>query len=98
MLSVLLIAPLFTVGVIFLVGNDALLLVRRISLYSSLFIFNYVVFLFCYFDSTTTAFQLVERMAWVDSMNVNATFAIDSISYFMILLTAFLIPICVLLC
>jgi len=95
MLSILLATPLVATSII-LISKETT--IRYLALLFSLVIFNYVIFLFTTFDTTATSFQMISQSDWVTSMNFNVTLAIDGISYFMILLTAFLIPICILLC
>lgn len=48
------------------------------------------------FDTKTAAFQFVEKKAWFVGMGVDYHVGIDGISLFMVLLTTFLMPICIL--
>ncbi|MEF8889675.1 MAG: NADH-quinone oxidoreductase subunit M [Desulfohalobiaceae bacterium] len=48
------------------------------------------------FDTTTAAFQFVEKHAWIEAWNIQYFLGIDGISVLMVLLTVFLLPICVL--
>ena len=48
------------------------------------------------FDKTTAAFQFVEHVQWVEGYNIAYHLGIDGISLFFILLTTFLMPICIL--
>ncbi len=48
------------------------------------------------FDTTTAAFQFVEKHAWIEAWNIQYFLGIDGISVLMVLLTVFLLPVCVL--
>jgi NADH-quinone oxidoreductase subunit M len=71
--------------------------IQIFSLVWSLLIFNCVIALFCLFDPTNTQFQLCSSLTVNSSANFAITFGVDGLSLLLVLLTAFLIPICVLL-
>jgi NADH:ubiquinone oxidoreductase subunit 4 (subunit M) len=71
--------------------------VKNFSLFWSLLVFYLTIFLLILFDPTSTQFQLIEEISWLSFSNMNVTLGIDGLSLFMILLTGFLIPICVML-
>ena len=48
------------------------------------------------FDTTTAAYQFVEKHAWIEAWNIQYFLGIDGISVLMVFLTVFLLPICVL--
>lgn len=48
------------------------------------------------FDTTTASFQFVEKLAWIEAWNIQYYLGIDGISVLMVLLTVFLLPLCVL--
>lgn len=48
------------------------------------------------FDTTTAEFQFVEKHVWIEAWNIHYYLGIDGISVLMVLLTVFLLPICVL--
>jgi NADH-quinone oxidoreductase subunit M len=54
------------------------------------------LFLWVFFDNSTDNFQFINRFLWVPSINLNFLIGIDGISLFFILLTTFLIPLCLL--
>lgn len=76
-------------------SNDKL--IRLFSLFWSLIIFNLTVFLFCFFDPTSTQFQLRQEINWIGLSNLKFALGIDGLGLLLALLTAFLTPICVLL-
>ncbi|MER2519309.1 MAG: NADH-quinone oxidoreductase subunit M [Bdellovibrionales bacterium] len=51
---------------------------------------------FAAFDPSQTGFQLVERLAWIPSLNIVYVKGIDGISIWFVMLAALLTPICVL--
>lgn len=53
-------------------------------------------FVFAAFDPSQTGFQLVERLAWIPSLNIVYVKGIDGISIWFVMLSALLTPICVL--
>jgi NADH-quinone oxidoreductase subunit M len=53
---------------------------------------------FFFFDPTVTQIQFVERSSWFNIFNINCILGIDGLALIMVILTAFLIPICIALC
>jgi NADH-quinone oxidoreductase subunit M len=53
------------------------------------------IFLYAGFDSGTAAMQFVERVPWVDALNVDYYLGVDGISVPLILLTTFITPLVV---
>ena len=97
MLSFLTIAPLLGAVILFFTDKTNKSFVKNFSLFWSLLIFYLTIFLLILFDPTSTQFQLIEEISWLSFSNMNVTLGIDGLSLFMILLTGFLIPICVML-
>jgi len=54
------------------------------------------LFLWVFFDNSTSQFQFVSEIIWLPTLNLNLTVGIDGISLFLILLTTLLIPLCIL--
>lgn len=52
--------------------------------------------LYCRFDTTTAKYQFAEHHSWIPSLGINYTLGIDGISLLLILLTTFIMPLCVL--
>ena len=48
------------------------------------------------FDATTAKYQFGEHISWIPSLNINYTLGIDGISLLLVLLTTFIMPLCVL--
>jgi NADH:ubiquinone oxidoreductase subunit 4 (subunit M) len=97
MLSFLTIAPLLGAVILFFTDKTNKSFVKNFSLFWSLLVFYLTIFLLILFDPTSTQFQLIEEISWLSFSNMNVTLGIDGLSLFMILLTGFLIPICVML-
>jgi len=97
MLFFLICLPL--IGCIVLVFTDKTRthFIRNFSLFWSLLILNASVCLLFFFDPTSTQFQFLETSSWFSSINVNVILGVDGLALIMILLTAFLIPACILL-
>ena len=53
--------------------------------------------LWIFFDNSTAKFQFVQQMDWFSFFNMNFYIGIDGISLFFILLTTFLVPVCLLI-
>ena len=68
---------------------------RKAALWTSLVTFVLSLMLLVEFDKTTAAFQFVEHVQWVEGYNIAYHLGIDGISLFFILLTTFLMPICI---
>ena len=97
MLSFLTIAPLLGAVILFFTDKTNKSFVKNFSLFWSLLIFYLTIVLLILFDPSSTQFQLIEEISWLSFSNMNVTLGIDGLSLFMILLTGFLIPICVML-
>ncbi len=48
------------------------------------------------FDLTTSKFQFVEQVSWIKSLNIQYVIGIDGISILLVMLTTFIMPLCVL--
>jgi len=83
------ITPLF-------IPNSRIRPIRLIGLCASLITFLYSLVLWIQFDPSTAKFQFVESLRWLPYENINFYLGIDGISLFFVILTTFLIPICIL--
>ena len=52
--------------------------------------------LFTGFDASTAKYQFAESVAWIPSLHIHYTLGVDGISLLLVLLTTFLMPLCVL--
>jgi len=97
-LSCLVFLPLVGVGFILaLRGNDEATLenARRAALGTTLIVFLLSLYAYSRFDPSSTAFQLVEEKGWLGHGLVYKM-GVDGISLPFVLLTTFLLPICIL--
>jgi len=94
-LSTLILLPL--AGVVLLltlrVGEAEL---KQIALMTTLVTFVISIPLWVVFNTGTAAFQFQERSEWFIGSNISYRLGLDGISLFMVLLTTFLMPICIL--
>ncbi len=76
-------------------GEQAAENIRRIALGSTLLTFVLSILLVLQFDGSTADFQFVEDLAWLGG-GINYRMGVDGISVLFVLLTAFLMPFCIL--
>ncbi len=69
--------------------------IKIVALYASIVNFLASIFLWLNFDKLSPEFQFIERHAWL-AENITYHVGIDGISLFLIILTTFLMPFCVL--
>ncbi|YP_002608215.2 NADH dehydrogenase subunit 4 (mitochondrion) [Carica papaya] len=82
------ITPLF-------IPNSRIRPIRLIGLCASLITFLYSPVPRIQFDPSTAKSQFVESLRWLPYENINFDLGIDGISLFFVILTTFLIPICI---
>ena len=100
LLSYLMLLPLLGALIILLVvrgdyehsANEA----RTIALFTTTVTFIVSLLAWFGFDSKTAEYQFVEKQDWFLGLNISYHLGIDGISLFMLLLTTFLMPICIL--
>ena len=95
-LSGLLLCPLFGSLTLLFIPNSRIRLIRLVGLWTSLLTFLYSLLFWIAFDPSTAKFQFVESLGWLPYENIHFTLGLDGISLFFVLLTTFLIPICLL--
>ncbi|HMK66726.1 MAG TPA: NADH-quinone oxidoreductase subunit M [Thermodesulfobacteriota bacterium] len=93
-LSTLIFLPLIGALVLFLIKDEKA--IRIWSLVVSLVVFVLSLPLYFKFDPTTYKYQFAENVPWIPSFKINYTLGLDGISLFLVLLSTFLMPICVL--
>jgi NADH:ubiquinone oxidoreductase subunit 4 (subunit M) len=79
------------------VNSSNIIVIRAISIWSSCIAFAYSIVFFVGFDKMSPHFQFIEKFSWLPETNFNFYLGIDGISLFLVLLTTFLIPVCILL-
>jgi NADH-quinone oxidoreductase subunit M len=95
-LSVVTFAPLAGAALVMLLprGRDALY--RWVALVASVATFVIALGMLGAYDAQARGFQLLERATWVESLNFRYVLGVDGISLFLVLLTAFLMPLAIL--
>jgi proton-translocating NADH-quinone oxidoreductase chain M len=88
--------PLFGIILLFFVPDTKSDLQKSIGLCTSLLTFFLSIFLWLQFDMSSPKYQFVEKFFSVPYSNMHIYLGVDGISLFFILLTTFLIPICLL--
>jgi NADH-quinone oxidoreductase subunit M len=89
--------PLVGVALILLMarGPQGDMLTRQIALFTTLVTFLCSLYAWSEFDSSVKAFQLVENYAWLGG-TIRYHLGVDGISLPFVILTAFLMPLCIL--
>lgn len=98
-LSTLIALPLIGAAILFFLIKDneqSANNVKQVALWTTLVTFFLSLTLWFRFDTSTADFQFVEKAVWFEGLNISYHLGIDGISLFMVLLTTFLMPLCVL--
>ena len=98
-LSTVTFLPLVGAAFIFFIRGDKETVARNarhLALWTSVITFGLSLLLIAYFDTSSASFQYVEEVPWISEYNIGYHLGIDGISIFFLLLTTFLIPICIL--
>jgi proton-translocating NADH-quinone oxidoreductase chain M len=88
--------PLLGILTIIILPQNQIYLTKLVGLIISLISFIVSSFLWLYFDLSTSRYQFVEHFFSVPYSNINVFIGVDGISLFFVLLTTFLIPLCLL--
>jgi NADH-quinone oxidoreductase subunit M len=76
-------------------GEAARRNIRNVALLTTVFTFILSLFIWIGFDNNYAGFQFVEKMDWLDS-GISYHMGVDGISMLFVILTTFLMPLCVL--
>lgn len=79
-----------------LVGISPKAWIRPVSLILSLAHFGFSLLLFRHFQPESAALQLVEKTSWIPTFGIQYFIGIDGISFWLILLSTFLVPVTIL--
>lgn len=69
---------------------------KGLALVISLMTFVLSLYAVWHFDAQNTGFQLVEYLPWIDVFNIAYHVGVDGLSIYLVLLTTFLTPVCIL--
>nr|BBC77744.1 NADH dehydrogenase subunit 4 [Nitzschia sp. NIES-3581] len=89
--------PLIGIFLLLLVNSEQQQLQKVIALNFSSLPFIGLLFVWGAFKKSVGTFQFVTKILWVPVLNLNVVLGIDGISLFFLLLTTFLIPLCILI-
>ena len=95
-LFLLILTPIVGVIMLLLIPSNAKTTIKIYGLVTALINFIFSLFLWIKFDNNTSEFQFYTKTEWLSNYNINFSLGIDGISLFFILLTTFLIVICIL--
>ena len=98
LLSVIIFLPLIGGFIILIIKEDSigLINIRWAAFWTSIGTFILSCLLWLQFDSSNRSYQFVEKISWFEDLNFNYHIGVDGISLFMILLSTFLTPLCIL--
>jgi len=98
LISVTIFLPLIGALIIFLIKEDEVsaINIKWAALWTSLGTFILSCLIWWQFDSSVTGYQLTEKYKWFSDFNFFYHVGVDGISLFMILLSSFLTPFCIL--
>ena len=96
LLSLLILLPLVAAVPTYFLGRNNPSAARWIALASTAIVFLVSLVLWRDFDASVIGFQFVEKTPWFVGYDINYHVGIDGISLWLILLTTFLMPICIL--
>lgn len=88
-LTTLIFLPLLFALIVGLVPKN---LIRPVALGLSLLHFGFSLLLFNHFDPSTANLQLAEQVPWMPTLGISYFVAIDGISFWLVLLSIFLVP------
>ena len=87
---------LFFILFLCFIPRDKSIKIKQYSLTFSIVIFILTLFLWIFYNGELGEFSFVLHLSWLKMFNIYYSVGIDGISIFFIILTAFLIPICIL--
>jgi len=95
LLSLITFFPLVGALAVALLNKEAKGNARWIALYTTLFTLGAAIYLWGQFDAMSAGFQFIEEMEWLGG-SIRYKMGIDGISMLFVVLTAFLMPLCIL--
>jgi len=97
-LSLTIFLPLLGAIVILLIKDDenSINNIKKVALLTSVGVFLLSLFIWLQFDSSNSGYQFQEKFRWFNDFNFYYHIGIDGISLFMVILSTFLTPLCIL--
>lgn len=91
-----LLSPLIGIFLLIILPSSKKNLLKTIALLSSFLSFVFSLFVWGLFDKSIGSYQFVVQYYWISELNLNFTLGIDGISILFLLLSTFLIILCIL--
>ena len=97
-LSLTIFLPLLGAIVILLIKDDenSINNIKKVALWTSVGVFLLSLFIWLQFDNSNPGYQFQEKFRWFNDFNFYYHIGIDGISLFMVILSTFLTPLCIL--
>jgi len=96
LLTYILILPLIGSLVLCFIPSYKVKLIKKIGFRFSCVTFLLSLYIWIVFNNSLGSFQLVTKIPWLWFLNINLTLGIDGISFLFVILTTFLISLCIL--
>ncbi len=96
LLTIIIFLPLAFAAAILFLPKENSRLIKLCGLIGSFVTFFVSVFLFVGYDANKTGFQFVQKIPWIENLNISYHLGVDGMSLLLILLTTFLTPIALL--
>lgn len=96
-LYTLVLLPLIGAIIISFLPSSSVFYIKNVALFFAMLTFIYSLFFLLAFDETTCGFQFLTHFSWLASSNIHILFGMDGISLYLVLLTTFLFPVCILI-
>ena len=98
LLSLVIFLPLLGGLVILLIKEDETSLnnIKNVALWTSVGVFLLSLLIWIQFDNSKSGYQFEEKFRWFNDFNFYYHIGIDGISLFMVILSTFLTPLCIL--
>ena len=91
-----LLLPFFGILLLLFIPSSKKKLLKIVALNFTCLSFTSSLFLWFFFEKSTSSFQFVVKFFWLPTFNLNFILGVDGISLFFVLLTTLLIPLCLL--
>ncbi len=100
-LSLVVFFPLLGVLVLGFIGKDDHGMLKAVALVTSLITFFLSLFIYFGFDPAAAGkiipgYQFVSQSSWIPALNVKYVVGLDGVSLYLLLMTTFLLPVCIL--
>jgi proton-translocating NADH-quinone oxidoreductase chain M len=96
MLSLLITLPILGIFFILAIPEYKTNLIKQVALLTSTLTFILSLFLWIFFDNSSSKFQYIEHYDWMSLFNIHFFLGVDGVSLFFIILSTFLVSICIL--